>query len=69
MGFSQGLSCVVIIQCLRADGFHIFKVSYIRVHLGLAAAVDASARTSHDLYKMIICLARTDFVHDYFCVA
>ena len=64
MGLPKRLRRVIVIQYLRPDGPNILKIAHIRMYLGLAAAVYTSARTAHDLDKVIICLPCADFFQD-----
>ena len=55
--FADRLRFIVAVQHACTYAAHIRKVADIAGHLRLAAAVHASARTSHDLDEMIIRLA------------
>ena len=57
MRLTDRLRLIVAVQYARTDPPNIRKVTDITGYLRLAAAVDTSARTSHDLNEVIICLA------------
>ena len=47
MRFSQCFCGIVIIKYLCTNCLYIFKITHIRMHLRLTAAVDTSSRTAH----------------------
>ena len=54
MGFTNRVIFVRIIQYLGSQRADIYGIAHIAGLLGLAAAVDTSARAAHDLNKMVI---------------
>ena len=62
MGLADRLSRIILIQHACTDSSYIRKVPYIAGYLRLSASVDASARASHDLDELVVCLAGFYFV-------
>ena len=69
MRLTDRLRLIVAVQYARTDPPNIRKVTDITGYLRLAAAVDTSARTSHDLNEVIICLACLHLIQQFSGIA
>ena len=68
MALAQSHARVFRVESLGALGTQINKVANITGLMGLAAAVDAAARTGHDFDEVVICLSRSHFVEKFGCI-
>lgn len=69
MRLTDRLRLIVAVQYARTDPPNIRKVTDITGYLRLAAAVDTTARTSHDLNEVIICLACPHLIQQFSGIA
>ena len=69
MRFTDYLRLIIAIQYACTNTTYISEVTHITGYLRLTASVDTSARTSHDLDKVILFLTRFHLLQKFSCIA
>ena len=69
MRFTDYLRLIIAIQYACTNTTYISEITHITGYLRLTASVDTSARTSHDLDKVILFLTRFHLLQKFSCIA
>ena len=69
MRLTNWFSRIVLIQSLCTDCTYICKVTNAAAYLRLTAAVDTTARASHDFDEVVVCFAGFHLIKKLSCIA